>query len=71
VTGLEQIPNVPYDPRLVSSRVMTQAAIFTAFTILTRNDKYVARIIDVMGTFLKGKLASNKAMLVLEVPQGF
>jgi hypothetical protein len=71
VRGFEQIPKVHYDPSAVSSPVTTQAAIFTAFTLLTMNRSYVARIIDVKGAFLKGKFASNDETLVLEVPQGF
>jgi hypothetical protein len=71
VRGFEQIPNVHYDPNSKSSPVTTQAAIFIAFTILMMNKCYVARVIDVKGAFLKGKFASEKEKLMLEVPQGF
>jgi hypothetical protein len=34
-------------------------------------DKFVARIVDVKGAFLKGRLVSKDEVLLLEVPQGF
>jgi Reverse transcriptase (RNA-dependent DNA polymerase) len=71
VRGFGQIPNVHYDPNSKSSPVTTQAAIFIAFTILMMNRRYVARVIDVKGAFLKGKFASEGKKLMLEVPQGF
>jgi hypothetical protein len=57
VCGFEQIPNVHYDSDSKSSPVTTQAAIFISFMILMMMPKYVARIIDVKGAFLKGKFA--------------
>jgi hypothetical protein len=71
VRGFEQLPKIHYDPSAISSPVTTQAAIFVAFTILTMNKEYEARIIDVKGAFLKGKFASQDETLLLEVPQGF
>jgi hypothetical protein len=35
------------------------------------NTKFVARVIDVKGAFLKGKFAPEDEVLMLEVPQGF
>jgi hypothetical protein len=35
------------------------------------NTKFVARVIDVKGAFLKGKFVSEDEVLMLEVPQGF
>jgi Reverse transcriptase (RNA-dependent DNA polymerase) len=60
VRGFEQIPNVHYDPDSQSSPVTTQAAIFIAFAIMMMATNVVARIVDVKGAFLKGKLASKK-----------
>jgi hypothetical protein len=34
-------------------------------------DKFMARIVDVKGAFLKGRLVSKDEVLLLEVPQGF
>jgi hypothetical protein len=58
--------------RTLSHRqVTTQAAIFISFTILMMNPRYMARVIDVKGAFLKGKFATEDKMLMLEVLQGF
>jgi Reverse transcriptase (RNA-dependent DNA polymerase) len=69
VQVFEQIPNVHYDPDLKSSPVTTQAAIFITFTIMMMATHFVARIVDVKGAFLKGRLASKDEVLMLEVPQ--
>jgi hypothetical protein len=71
VQGFEQIPYVHYDPNSKLSPVTTQAAIFVAFTIMMMADNFVARIVDVKGAFLKGRLASKDEVLMLEVLQGF
>jgi hypothetical protein len=47
---------VHYDPDSKSSPVTTQAALFVAFTIMMMVGNFVARVINVKGAFLKGKL---------------
>jgi hypothetical protein len=62
---------VHYDPDAKSLLVMTQASIFIAFTILMMRTDFRARVIDVKGAFLKGKLNTKNEVLMLKVPQGF
>jgi hypothetical protein len=67
--GCEQVEGAHYMPDSIAAPVTNPTTVRLIFVLLCMNPQWVARIIDVEGAFLQGKL-KNGEVIYTEVPDG-